>query len=193
MTAIYERLNAKGYEIINTVNGYDDAKQLWTLHGVSRKHDWTPILVQRDRPTRRGACKTADLPYSGTGLIMRRSAVDALQDILDAHGEVLPLATNDGVELFVFNPRFVIDAIDKERSIYEQYPEANLILMNKYVFIEEMIRDIDIFYQSFGQGEICFSDRFVERVKKANLKGTEFVRLWSNDGSPTVTHWMKPA
>jgi hypothetical protein len=191
MTAIYERLNATGYEIVNTVNGYDDDEVLRNLYGPSRKHDWKPILVQRDRPTRRGAFKAADLPHSGGELILRPSAVDALQDILDAHGEVLPLATEDGVKLFVFNPRFVIDAIDKERSIYEQYPEAGLILMNKYVFIEEMIRDIDIFYQSFGQGQICFSDRFVERVKKANLKGTEFIRLWSNDGSPTVTKWMK--
>jgi 2-phospho-L-lactate transferase/gluconeogenesis factor (CofD/UPF0052 family) len=31
---------------------------------------------------------------------MRRSAVDALRDILDVNGEVLPLSTDDGVELF---------------------------------------------------------------------------------------------
>jgi hypothetical protein len=181
MTAIYARLNAKGYEIVNATNGYDDDEALRHLHGPSRKQDWKPILVQRDRPTRRRASKVADLPFRLSALIMRRSAVDALQDILETHGEVLPLATEDNIELFVFNPRFVIDAIDKERSICEHYPEAGLILIRTHVFIESMIRDVDIFYGPYGTGEIYFSDRFVERVKKAKLKGTEFIKLWSSD------------
>ena len=182
MTAVFHRLNATGYEIVNTVHGYDDDEVLGNLYGVSRKQDWKPILVQRDRPTRRGACKAADLPYSGSGIILRRSAVDALHDILDAQGEVLPLATTDGVDLFVFNLRFMIDAIDKERSIYESVPETSLIWVRTYVFREEMIRDIDIFRVPFGQRRIYVSDRFVERVKKAKLKGTEFIQLWSSEG-----------
>jgi hypothetical protein len=192
MSAIYETLNAKGYEIINTVHGYDDDEVLRNLYGASRKHDWKPILVRRCRPSPREAFKAADLPHWGSVLIMRRKAVDALQDILDAHGEVLPLATEDGVELFVFNPRFVIDAIDTERSSYTRIPNTTgIICMHKYEFIEEKIRDIDIFRVPFGYRQPYFSDRFVERVKKAKLKGTEFIRLWSNDGSPTVTQWVK--
>lgn len=185
MTAIYNRLNAKGYEFINTVRGYDDDDVLRKLWGPSRKHDWKPILVQSDLPgLRYKKAKVADIPYAHDVLILRPSAISALQDILDAHGELLPLASHDGTELFAFNPRFVIDAIDKERSIYEQIPGTSIIAMRKYVFVESMIRDIDIFYVEFGPGQCVFSDRFVDRVKKAKLKGTEFIKLWSSHETP---------
>ncbi len=181
MIAIYERTRANGYEILNTVHGYDDDELLRNLHGPSRQQSWKPILMQLDRPTRRGASKAADLPFMLGALVLRRSAVDALQDILETHGELLPLATNDGVELFVFNPRFVIDAIDKENSEIERIPDTKAVLIRKYVFIESMIRDIDIFRVPLGPRMPYFSDRFVERVKKAKLKGTEFIKLWSSD------------
>ncbi|MBK9258451.1 MAG: hypothetical protein IPM54_01290 [Polyangiaceae bacterium] len=182
MTAIYDTLPTKGYEIINTVHGYDDDQALYNLCGPSRKHDWKPILVRRCRPSRREAFKAADLPFDCGVLILRRSAVDALQDILDAHGEVLPLATSDGVELFVFNPRFVIDAFDRERSTYEQVPGTSTLWIRKYVFIEPAIRRIDIFKMPIaGARGNFFSDRFVQRVKAAKLKGTDFIKLWSSE------------
>jgi hypothetical protein len=181
MTTIYKRLNAKGYEIINTVHGYEDDQVFLHLYGPSRKNDWKPILVQRDRPTRRGGCKEADIPYDGYALVLRPHAVAALQDILEAHGEVLPLATNDGVELYVFNPRFVLDALDMERSELEHRPESGYFLVRKFVFIESVVRDVDIFRLSQGYLKSVFSDRFVERVKKAKLKGTEFIKLWSSE------------
>lgn len=181
MTTVYERINADGYEIINTVHGYDDDEVLRNLCGPSRQHNWTPILVQRDRPTKRGACKEADIPYDHSVLILRPGAVEALQDVLDAHGEVLPLATNDGVELYVFNPRFVLDALDTERSEIERLPATTDFWIGKFVFIEKVIRDIDIFRLPYSYRKPYFSDRFVERVKKAKLKGTDFIKLWSSD------------
>ena len=181
MTAIYNRLSAKGYEIINTVNGYDDDEVLRNLCGPSRKETWKPILVQRDVPGRYKKVKIADLPFTYSALVLRSSAVEALRDILEAHGEVLPLATLDGTELFVFNPRFVIDALDTERSTLERIPETNIVLIRKHVFIESMVRHVDIFRIPIGPREKFFSDRFVERVKKAKLKGTDFIKLWSSD------------
>ena len=181
MTTIYDTLNAKGYEIV-TCESYDDIRQLADLGGASRKGDWTPPRVARARPSRRGGNKLADLPQSSLAFIMRPSAVDALREILEAHGEVLPLATNDGVELFVFNPRFVIDAFDRERATYEQIPGTNTLWISKYVFIESAIRGIDIFRMPIaGASSDYFSDRFVERVKAAKLKGTEFIKLWSSE------------
>jgi hypothetical protein len=181
MTAVYERLNAKGYEIINTVHGYDDDEVFRNLCGPSRRQTWKPILVQRDRPTKRGACKEADIPYDHDVLVLRPHAVEALQDILDAHGEVLPLATNDGVELYVFNPRFVLDALNVERSEIERRPESSWFAIRKFVFIEEVIHDVAIFRMPYSYRQPYFTDRFVERVKKAKLKGTEFIKLWSSE------------
>lgn len=182
MTEVYERLNAKGYEIINTVHGYDDDEVLRNLCGPSRKHTWTPVLVQRDCPTKRGGCKEADIPYDHSVLILRPHAVEALQDVLEAHGEVLPLATNDGVELYVFNPRFVIDALDMERSEIERTSESKTNFgIRKFVFIEKRIGDLEIFRMPYSYRQPYFTNRFVERVKKAKLKGTEFTKLWSSE------------
>lgn len=182
MTTIYRRSHTTGYEMINTVHGYDDDQVLLHLGGPSRKETWKPILVQRDRPTRRGGCKEADIPYDHDVLVLRPHAVEALQDILDAHGEVLPLATNDGVELYVFNPRFVLDALDMKRSELEYAsPSTTRFGVRKFVFIEKVIGDVDIFRLPYKHLISFYSDRFVERVKKAKLKGTEFIKLWSSD------------
>lgn len=164
MTAVYERLNAKGYEIINTVHGYDDDEVFRNLCGPSRKREWKPILVQRDRPTKRGARKEADIPYDHDALILRHHAVEALQDVLDAHGEVLPLATKDGVELYIFNPRFVLDALDMKRSELEySSPSTSRFGIRKFVFIDKVIHDVAIFRMPYSYRQPYFTDRFVAR------------------------------
>jgi hypothetical protein len=113
--------------------------------------------------------------------------VDALQDILDAHGELLPVETDDGVEIVVFNTRFYIDALDMERSEIDRIEGTEAVTIRKYVFIEPMIRGIDIFRMPFGWRQNYFSDRFVARVKAAKLKGTEFIKLWSSDDQLPVS------
>jgi hypothetical protein len=182
MTVIYERLNAKGYEFVNTASeNAKDFRTLCNLYGPSRKGSWTPILVESHRVSRRTGFKVADIPYTHSALFLRPSAIAALQDVLEAHGELLPLATVDGSEMYVFNPRFVIDAIDRERSTLEYVPGSTAIWVNKYVFKKSAIGDLEIFHDTFGYNLTYFTDRFVERVKKAKLKGTEFIKLWSSD------------
>jgi hypothetical protein len=181
MTVIYERSHTAGYEFINTVHGYDDTQEIRRLYGPSRKDSWKPILVQSHRVSRRTGFKVADLPFTYSALYLRPSAIAILQDVLDAHGELLPLATVDGSEMYVFNPRFVIDAIDRERSTLEYVPESTAVWVRKYVFKASAIGDLEIFHDTFSYNMTYFTDRFVERVKKAKLKGTDFIKLWSSD------------
>ncbi len=180
MTAVYDSMDATGYEIANTTS-YEDSQILRSFDGSSRKDTWKPILMRLSRANKRQAGKPADLPCRYGSLVLRRSAVDALRDILDIHGELLPLGNEDGVELFVFNTRFMIDALDMERSEIERIEGTPVVSIRKHVFIESLIRDVDIFRMPFGPRQDYFSDRFVDRVKKAKLKGTEFVKLWSSD------------
>lgn len=182
MSEVFKTLNATGYEFVNT-SSLAESRLLWGFDGSSRKEGWIPPHVVRVRATKRSSCKPAELPYAHEALLLRRSAVDALQDILDAHGELLPVATDDGVEIFAFNTRFFIDALDKERSEIERIEGTDIVNVRKYVFIEPMIRGIDIFRMPFGSSRNYFSDRFVARVKAAKLKGTDFIKLWSSDES----------
>lgn len=182
MSAVFHTLHATGYEFVNTTT-LEESRLLSGFDGSSRKEGWKPPHVVRVRVSKRSSCKPAELPNAHEALLLRRSAVDALQDILDAHGELLPVATDDGVEILAFNTRFFIDALDKERSVIERIEGTDIVNIRKYVFIESMIRGIDIFRMPFGPSQNYFSDRFVARVKAAKLKGTDFIKLWSSDES----------
>ncbi|MBK9262631.1 MAG: hypothetical protein IPM54_22855 [Polyangiaceae bacterium] len=112
---------------------------------------------------------------------MRRSAVDALRDMLEEHGELLPLQDEGGVELYVLNVR-AIDALDEPRSKVNYVEGTDRISrIKKPVFIPSAVEGVDIFTLRRRLGQIYFSDRFVARVKAAKLKGLDFTKVWSSD------------
>jgi hypothetical protein len=177
---IFDAQHTTGYELANCIN-YDDLKILIDFDGTSRKEGWKPPRMYRARANRRSGNKLADLPFHGDELIMRRSAVDALRDVLEKHGEILPLATEDGVELWVFNVMVVIDALDKQRSILESIGESGVMMLRNPVFIESSIGDAETFMLATEPNRVYYTERFVARVKAAKLKGTDFVKVWSSD------------
>jgi hypothetical protein len=110
---------------------------------------------------------------------MRRRSVDALQDMLLANGEVLPLSTDDGVELFVLNAR-VIDALDEANSSLMRFPGTNRIMrIKKIAFVPSLIKDVDLFRLPHRASSTYVSERFVERVKATGLRGLVFNKVWS--------------
>jgi hypothetical protein len=178
---IYNAGRATGYELVNPIN-YDEGRVLSDFDGTSRKEGWRPVHVYRARATKREAFKPADIAFRVSELIMRRSGMEALRDVFEAHGELLPLATDDGVELWICNVLGVIDAHDVERSDLRDIGIPGLYSIYEHVFRPEVIGDREIFRSSAGLRKVYFTDRFVERVKKLKLKGTEFVPLWSSEG-----------
>jgi hypothetical protein len=177
---IFDHIGAKGYEIIHCET-YEDYQTLRLLDGRSRKADWKPMLVKRVRGSKRQAFRPSDFPYVHCALILRRSAVDALRDMLDAHGELLPLQDEGGVELYVLNLR-AIDALDEPRSkVNYDETTGNICYIDNPVFIPSAVEGVDIFTLRRRLGLIYFSDRFVARVKAAKLKGLDFTKVWSSD------------
>ena len=142
---IYEPLVAEGYEWVNAVQPADYEVFL-QFDGEPRASAWTRVPVRRVRANERQACNPSDFPWLGShALVMRRSAVDALQDILDANGEVLPLSTEDGVELYVLNAR-VVSALDEANSSLMKFPGTDRIMrIKKVAFVTSAIEGVDIF------------------------------------------------
>lgn len=181
---IYKSIGATGYEMIRFTGGYDDWQLAGNLDGSPRLDQWKPIPVKRVRVSKREAFRPADLPYDGNSLILRRSAVDALRDMLDAHGELLPLQDEGGVELYVLNVQD-LDALDEPRSKIHYIAESNRIgYIDKPVFIPSALEGVDIFTLRRKLGKVYFSDRFVERVKAAKLTGLDFTKVWSSEDAP---------
>ncbi len=180
---IYKRLNTTGYEFVNGVT-YEDGQVFADFDGTSRKEGWVPPLVERGRATKRSSNKPADLPYAHGAFLLRRSAVEALKDVLEAHGELLPVATEDGVELFVHNVLGTRNVLDMERTEMHHVEGTSIVYVRTPVFIESAIGDIEIFRVPEEPRRVFYTDRFVARVKAAKLKGTDFTPLWSSTDGP---------
>lgn len=177
---IYEPLVAEGYEWINACDDHDYETFL-ALNGQPRAATWKPVNVRRVRADDRQAFRPSDFPWLGShALIMRRTAVEALRDVLDRHGEVLPLHTEDGVELFVFNAQ-VIDALDEAHSSITKFPGTDRIMqITRVAFRPLSVRGVDIFRLPHRASATYVGARFVERVNAACLRGLEFLPVWSD-------------
>ncbi len=179
MAAVYAPQGAEDFECVNTVAD-QDYEVFLQFDGRPRASAWKPIAVRRVRADDRQGFIPSDFPWLGShALIMRRSAVDALRDILDANGEVLPLSTDDGVELSVLNAR-IVDALDEANSSLMKFPGTNRIMrITKVAFVASKIEGLDLFRLPHRASSTYVSERFVERVKAAGLRGLVFNKVWS--------------
>ncbi len=178
---VYEPVVATGYEWVNCVNG-EDYECFTRFDGTMLGRTWKPILVRRVRADRSQDMLRSDFPWlASDALVMRKSAVDALQDILRNNGELLQLETEDDVDLYVFNAK-VIDALDRVRSEIISYPGTDRILMLKRpIFSSSEIDGADLFRLPHRASSTYVSENFVRRVGEAGLKGLDFKLVWSSD------------
>jgi hypothetical protein len=178
---IYEPLVSEGYEWVNCCDD-SDYEVFLGFDGSPRAGQWWPVKVRCVRADEKQKFTPSDFPWLGAdALVMRRRAVDALRDILDAHGEVLPLVADDNVELFVFNAR-AVDALDDARSSVMRFPGTNRIMdITQAAFIEPRIRGIDIFRLPHRASSTYVSQRFVDRANATGLVGLEFNKVWSSE------------
>lgn len=178
---IYEPLGKEGYEIINAHDN-SDYESFLSLNGTPCASTWHPIKVHRVRADNKQACRPSDFPWLGADtLVMRKKAVDALCNILKENGEILPLETDDEVDLSVLNAQ-VVDALDEINSDIIRFPSSNrIMLVKKPAFIKEKIEGIDIFRLPHRASSTYVSDVFVNRVKDAGLEGITFKKVWSSD------------
>jgi hypothetical protein len=181
MMVVYEPLVTNGYEWVNCADA-EDYEAFNSFDGAARGKEWKPILVRRVRADDTQDMRESDFPWLGSwALVMRKDAVDALRDILEESGEILPLQTEDGVELFVLNAQ-VADAFDEANSDIMRLPSTNrIMLVKKPVFFENAIKGLDLFRLPHRASSTYVSDRFVKRVKEAGLRGLTFKKVWSSD------------
>ena len=182
MQKIYEAVVAETYEWVAPTN---DAhwKLFRNFDGSTRAKDWQPIHVERILRDDEGKMyQRSDFPWlMDSPLVMRAMAVEALRDILQRHGEILPLSTDDGVELYAFNVHAAVDALDEARSDVWRFPNGRIGDIKKPAFFEAQIRDLEIFRLPIRGSSTYVTDTFVNRVHEAGLVGLDFPLVWSSD------------
>src|SRR5215471_4808215 len=113
---IYAINGSEGYELCYPEDRNDVGPIVTLINGSERRRTWSPIRMQIIKEDERGHLRESDSPWFGSdALIFRPRAVNALRSLLEASGELLPLApANAGLQ--IYNPTYVVDALDEDSS-----------------------------------------------------------------------------
>ena len=119
--------------------------------------------------------------------IFTRRAVEALGDLLEDNGEIIP-ATCEGDRIFFFNVTKVIDALDESSSEVIRFDDSSDVMsIDRHAFFREKLVGAAIFkIPQWPTRRVYVTDRFVERVESTGLKGFWFRRVWSTDKAATI-------
>jgi hypothetical protein len=128
----------------------------------------------------------SDFPFLMPGVpVFSTKAAAALRDVLEIHGEVLPLSCEDcdGRDYVAFNVTTVIDALDVPRSDVKFFRDGVKVMhVTRYEFIPERLAGVAIFkLPQFVKGRVYVTDAFVQQVNDHGLTGFKFTPVWSND------------
>ena len=139
------------------------------------KSIWKPLrVVGRVRPYNDYPCVGMLVPA------FSERAVEALRDILDANGELLPLVSDVG-RYYAYNVTTVADALDLEKSQIKWMNKSELVLaqdIERYEFVPEKVASLTIFRLSVTTTRYYVTDTFVRRFDAAGLRGANFIRVW---------------
>lgn len=180
---VYEVDGVDGYEWVVPVNPADHDIFL-EFDGSPRLSTWRPLPMKLVKVVDDGRThlKDADLPWLGHhALVLRRSALEAIGDLLSKWGELLPLAC-DETELWVFHATCMLDALDTERSDIVLIPGFDDILKIKtHVFRPDRLQSGMIFKLSQDpRGSIFFRDDAADAVAAEGLTGLRLRPVWSD-------------
>lgn len=144
---------------------------------------WTPQpVVGRVKPHNDYPCVNLGIPA------FSRRAVDALRDMLEPNGELLPLVSSVG-EYFAFNVTTVADVLDHQRSDIEWFstgPRDIARHIRRYECIPEKLTGLSIFRLVEKPSSTFVTQVFVDRVRQHGLQGFHFTRLWPLPDRPSA-------
>lgn len=165
----------KGQEWISPID-QSHFERFWSLDG-RQVSDWNPpVMTIFDEES-----AYSDFPWLGEHApILRKPAVDALTQVLLQYGQLLPLR---GEEVWLFNATTMIDALDTERSQIAYFDDGSILAIERHAFKTDVIGEAEIFKLPMRASPVYVTDVFVDRVRKANLRGVTFIEVWRGSES----------
>lgn len=158
------------------------------LDGRSVLSGWRPPQVKVLHVVGGTRRKHADFPWvSSFALLCRPTALAVVGDLLRAHGEFLPVESDE--ELIAFNCTVAIAALDLEHSQIERFPSSGRIMViERHVFDPARLTGAALFRlaELDGPSPIYVSDAFRDRVLAGGVTGLDFRRVWSTDPNAEI-------
>jgi hypothetical protein len=161
-----------------------DADVLHVPFARSMRGRWIPPkmrLIELDQRRRR--LPVSDYPKYLPGVpILSVRAVDALRDLIEPRGEILPIAS-DKDKWFFFNTTCVIDALDVDRSVVDVSDvDGRIMFVEQHVFKPNVLDDAVIFkLPQLTYSRVYVTPLFAERVRSVGLVGFDFRLVWNSD------------
>lgn len=138
----------------------------------SYSNDWQPLDIEFASLSNSKKTKMPDITTRNGRLFLNQSAYDALHNMLDAHGEFLPIKHKDG-DGYLFNileDAKTNDALDTKLSTRNEYGDVQSV-----EFHEDKLEGALVVRTEFDsyQGVYC-TEVFKNAVEGADLKGITF-------------------
>lgn len=168
---------ADGYEIVTCSIPSDFGTVfLDTFDGRLLAPSWQPVEVYRTATDEKSEAKVADSPYFlSETIVLNKTSLNVLSDVISQDCEVLPLHCQDGTEYFVLNITKFPDALDEDRSTIVYIPGTQRVMfVERYVFVKSRILGLNIFRTSHRSGAVVVSEDFRTRYINNNLTGLVF-------------------
>ena len=141
---------------------------------------WKPIRVSgRVRRENDYPCMNLIVP------VFSAKAVEALRDLLEPHGELLPLESPAG-EYHAYHATTLLHALDRDASEVTWFDDApssgdiRAICVDTYVFHPDALGSAPIFRIPEDAATLLVTDEFRCRAESAGLRGLVFRPLWSD-------------
>lgn len=178
---IYTPLGLDGYELCHPTRMDDFETINIAIDGTPRQSGWKQIPVKLIRNDEGEDLVESDSPWLGAhALIFRARAVGSMGNVLRKFGELLPLACSEA-NVWVYNPARLVDALDESASSVLRFSEGGIMMIQRYVFRADAVRDVDVFkVPNLRVSPTFLSRRFVDRWNESGLKGLEFKQVWAS-------------
>lgn len=184
----------KVWQLTFEVDAYDNLEPVneWSLEkwrsfdGRPQKKNWRKDKVKREGRRK----KLGDAPGYEIPAFSRR-AVNCLQSLIEEYVEFLPLDCEEGEFVGINITKVLKNALDCEKSEMDRFDEDRIIMIDKYVFKEDVVRDNPIFLIEGYTAFQFVTDEFVDIVRDNQLEGFCFDLVWDSEKLEVINSYQK--
>ena len=154
---------------------------LFCFDGRTLSSKWTPPTLRIYAGDIADGKPAGDFPNLISFIpVFSKRALNVLGDLLADSGEILPLLCSEG-SYYAFNVTRMIDALDETTS-FERFESSGRVCgILQHQFNADKVEGLVIFKMPYmHKSDVYVTDRFVDRVREANLQGFRFSEVWSS-------------
>ncbi len=156
----------------------NDIDRFAPLDGTPMAASWRPVRVAWE--TEDGAYPRCDVTEVSGAPVFNARAVEALSDLLEGRGELLPLDVEGGDQHYAFNVTRLSGALDEGRSECEYFSDGRILGVDRHEFDPVALAGETIFKLIQKRNYEYVVDALRERAEGAGLTGFRWREpVWS--------------